>query len=263
MRPSSALRRLSALRPLAGGLRLHCMDDSTLADALLNLSPEVVRALDKAPVPRPSLHGDGRSRSPKRTFALGLQEAKGVPAIDANCVWTRYNNSKTDRAALLHRIGDLVRFRRWHYIGVTRYVKQRWLGTEGWKRIRSTNGFPGHCRARSEDGRLLWEKMVLLVYTPVGVTEIEKDMVEFSLRAGIFKGCRNAMDRPGGGHYSPHKPGFLYVLLSFVLDPGVAISYGHATASATTETITIDSDDDDNHDEADAAVQRPLPPLEP
>ena len=202
------------------------MDDSTLADALLNLSPEVVRALDKAPVPRPSLHGDGRSRSPKRTFALGLQEAKGVPAIDANCVWTRYD-SKTDRAALLHRIGDLVRFRRWHYIGVTRYVKQRWLGTEGWKRIRSTNGFPGHCRARSEDGRLLWEKMVLLVYTPVGVTEIEKDMVEFSLRAGIFKGCRNAMDRPGDGHYSPHKPGFLYVLLSFVLDPGVAISYGY------------------------------------
>ncbi len=105
--------------------------------------------------------------------------------------------------------------------------------------------------------------MVLLVYTPVGVTEIEKDMVEFSLRAGIFKGCRNAMDRPGGGHYSPHRPGFLYVLLSFVLDPGVAISYGHATASATIETITIDSDDDDNHDEADAAVQRPLPPLEP
>ena len=184
------------------------MDDIMLAAALHDLGPEVLRALDRAHLPGASPFGDGRSRSPKRTFTLGLEECRHIKAIDVSDVWPRFN-LRRDGHCLRERLRALASTHLWFYVGVSRYLSQRWLGTPNWHWSAPSVGFPGHRRALGPNGRRLWETMIVLLYMPAGISVVEAAIVDW---CSSSTRCRNAAS--GGGHYNPHSPGFLYILLS-------------------------------------------------
>ena len=140
---------------------------------------------------------DGRSTSPMRTFLTCQEEAGSVneivwePMVRLPC---RRNND------LIDRVVSLAGAHRFHYIGVTRYPRRRWLGG---CRIKGHvhNDFPR------------WAAMHIIAFLAQGVGALENYAVDFvQQKSTLYR--RNFNRCAGGGRFRAEAPGALYVLVA-------------------------------------------------
>ena len=184
-------------------------------------------------VPRcgPSKNGDGRSVSPQRVLSLCLREAHEFHEIYTDHLRFSHNCDR-DRIRLRRMILNLASQHRYFYVGVTRYMRRRWIGDARRSRYHLEDTIPGHRWAKDFDGQLKWARMHVLLFLPVAITLVEREIVEWCRSTGcpIYQRCANSTS--GGGHFNCHAPGFLYLLLSCKL-----------TSLQAAESIKISSDD--------------------
>ncbi len=186
------------------GAALPCRR-TTNADFLLFVPRRIRRGVDKALSRRgqaPSrVHdtdddwsSDGRGDSPARACFSNIDEC----ATDATIIFEPLLHLHSTQE-LVARLDVLAASARFHYVGVSRCVKERW-------RKHRRTAWPS------------WRVMHCVAFLGSGIAVLESEIITYMKTRSAFRDRNANLALKGGGRFRAEAAGYLYILLAGIWD---------------------------------------------